>query len=63
MTLITATSDPVLHAALVTERTKFEEAGWVIYKNLHYKVMQTSTDEVAFEHHDSVETAKSSSTA
>jgi hypothetical protein len=69
MALITSTSDPVLHAALVAERAKFEaEGGWVIYQNLHYKVHQTDykvhqTDsgEVAFEHHDSEETAKSTS--
>lgn len=59
MALITSTSDPALHAALVAERAKFEaEAGWVIYQNLHYKVHETSTGEVAFEHHDSEETAK-----
>jgi hypothetical protein len=59
MALITSTSDPVLHAALVAERAKFEaEGGWVIYQNLHYKVHQTDSGEVAFEHHDSEETAK-----
>jgi hypothetical protein len=63
MALITTTSDPVLHAALVAERAKFEEAGWVIYLNIHYKVWQTSAGEVAFEEHDSVETAKSTSTS
>jgi hypothetical protein len=62
MALITSTSDPVLHAALVTERAKFEaEAGWVVYQNLHYKVWQTATGEVAFEHEDSEEAAKSTS--
>ena len=32
MTLITATSDPDLHAALVAERDRYtSEAGWVWY--------------------------------
>lgn len=61
MAIITSTSDPVLHAALVAERAKFEEAGWVVYQNLHYIVKQTTTGEVAFEHEDSEATAKTTS--
>jgi hypothetical protein len=61
MALITSTSDPTLYAALVSARSDFEQAGWVIYQNLHYKVKETSSGEVAFELHDSEETAKSTS--
>jgi hypothetical protein len=62
MTLITDVSDPTLHAKLVEEVNKYEKpSGWVVYLHIHYKVLQTSSGDLAFEEYDSQETAKSTS--
>lgn len=62
MTLITSTSDPALHAALVAERDRYtSDAGWVWYNQQQYIVKWTTSGEIAFEQLDSEDMAKSTS--
>ena len=62
MALITESSDPELYANLLNEVIKYETpSGWVIYDQLHYRVLQDSSGDIVFEEYDSTTMAKSTS--